>query len=47
VFEKPDEWEDLIKQGRAQLSDIQDKIGRSSSTGLRSIRCTQTVSGTF
>ena len=28
VFEKPGEWEDLIKQEREQLSDIQDKIGR-------------------
>jgi hypothetical protein len=28
VFEKPGEWEDLIKQEREQLSDIEDKIGR-------------------
>lgn len=26
VFEKPGEWEDLIKYEREQLSDIQDKI---------------------
>jgi len=28
VFEKPGEWEDLIRQERTQLSDIQDKIGQ-------------------
>jgi hypothetical protein len=28
VFEKAGEWEDLIQQERAQLSDIQDKIGQ-------------------
>jgi hypothetical protein len=28
MFEKPGEWEDLIKHEREQLSDIQDKIGR-------------------
>src|SRR5207248_11709297 len=28
MFEKPGEWEDLIKHEREQLSDTQDKIGR-------------------
>ena len=28
LFEKPGEWENLIKQEREQLSDLQDKIGR-------------------
>jgi hypothetical protein len=28
VFEQPSEWEDTVKQERAQLSDIQDTIGQ-------------------
>lgn len=28
IFEKPGEWENLVRQEREQLSDIQDKIGR-------------------
>ena len=28
MFKKPGDWENLIKQERKQLSDIQDEIGR-------------------